>query len=118
MEDPYQQSMTGDKKTIKRICKAIEKMHGVKLTPCYFSDNSLCLVKDNSEIIRFNCTGDSLLVGNKVLIEFLASSKRFLEFVIDPNSIMFISNDLSIHPSEMFGTSFDEMNINLELLGV
>lgn len=119
MEDQYQQSMIDDKKTIKRICKAIEKMHGVKLTPCYFSDNSLCFVKDNKEVIRFNCNfnGDHLL-DNKVLIEFLASSKRFLEFVINPNSIMFISNDLSIHTSEIFGTSFEEMNINLELLDV
>ena len=105
------------KRLLRRICKAISKSCGTTVTPNYYSNGMTIIVSnDDREVVSFKVS------GKKEHIMFFCSVEALVETMMTPSTILYFSplgkNKVEIDTSKIFGTTLEEMNIQLDLMEV
>ena len=104
------------KRLLRRICKALSKAYDVEVLPKFYSDGMTCLITDNREIISIICK------DNPVHEMFINSPTLLLSTLLKNGTHITFSpigrDKVDVDMNKMFGTTLEEMNIKLELLGI
>lgn len=107
---------TTAKHLLRRICKAISKSCGTTVTPNYYSDGTAIIVSSDKEIATLR------IPGKTKFAMFFESAANLLNALLSPNALLFFSpfgkSRVEIYVSAMFGTTIEEVKVNLDLLKV
>lgn len=101
-------------KLLVAACKVLSKRYGVCLRLNTYPDGQACIISSDREIASINAERDNS-VGM-----FFDSCLELLEALMVPKTTIYVhpnsyGSRLSIDFSKEFGTTLDEMQINLDL---